>query len=81
LRLPYPKPFAEKIFSNIEKKTLYLKLTPGFKMQLLKTEYTYQIKEIIMKNRYKTQIITIKRYIKNILGKILETYNNTMFFK
>ena len=50
-------------------------------MQLLKTEYTYQIKEIIMRNRYKTQIITIKRYIKNILGKILETYNNTMFFK
>jgi hypothetical protein len=50
-------------------------------MQLSKTKYSYQIKEIIMKNQYKTQINTVKQHVKKNIGKLLDTYNGKMYFK
>jgi hypothetical protein len=34
-----------------------------------------------MKSRYKKQTRAVNYYIKNIMIKILETYNGTMYFK
>jgi hypothetical protein len=50
-------------------------------MQLWKTKYTHQTKAIIMKKLYQAKICAVKHYVINIIGKILETYNGTMYFK
>jgi len=50
-------------------------------MRLWITKYMHKTKEIVMKTLYKTQLSTINQYLKNIIGKILETYNGTMYFK
>jgi hypothetical protein len=36
---------------------------------------------LIMKKPFKKPFITVKRYIKNSLAKILDIYNGTMYFK
>jgi hypothetical protein len=54
-------------------------------MQLSQTKYTHQTEAIIMimimKKLYKAKICAVKHYVINIIGKILETYNGTMYFK
>ena len=54
-------------------------------MQLWKTKYTHQTKAMIMimimKKLYKAQICAVKHYVIDIIGKILETYNGTVYFK
>jgi hypothetical protein len=56
-------------------------------MQLWETKYTHQTKAMtmimimIMKKLYKAQICAVKHYVIDIIRKILETYNGTVYFK